>query len=199
NTATGVEALDANTTGLNNAAFGVRPLENNIDGFDNTAIGNLALDSNISGDENVALGRHAGDGITTANNNIVIGHGSGVHSRFGQEDNVCYIANIYGANVNNMGGVARLVFVDPDGRLGTMPVAAGGFSPQPAQPQAVPQPDGQAMLNRKVEELQAVAAQQQKQIETLTVQLKEQAAQIQKVSAQVEMSKPAAKVVNNNQ
>ncbi len=30
-------------------------------------------------------------------------------------------------------------------------------------------------------------------------QLKEQAAQIQKVSAQVEMSKPAAKVVNNNQ
>jgi len=36
-------------------------------------------------------------------------------------------------------------------------------------------------------------------MEVLTAQLKEQAAQIQKVSAQVEMSKPAAKVVNNNQ
>ena len=48
----------------------------------------------------------------------------------------------------------------------------------------------QAMLNRKVEELQ-------KQIETLTAQLKEQAAQIQKVSDQFEMNKLAAQVVAN--
>jgi len=40
---------------------------------------------------------------------------------------------------------------------------------------------------------------QQKQINVLTAQLKEQAAQIQKVSAQVEASKPAPQVVNNNQ
>ena len=46
------------------------------------------------------------------------------------------------------------------------------------------------MLNRKVQELEATVA-------TLTTQLKEQAAQIQKVSAQLEMSKPAAKVVVN--
>ena len=38
---------------------------------------------------------------------------------------------------------------------------------------------------------------QQKQINVLTAQLKEQAAQIQKVSAQVEASKPAPQVVNN--
>ena len=38
---------------------------------------------------------------------------------------------------------------------------------------------------------------QQKQIDVLTAQLKEQAAQIQKVSAQVEASKPAPQVVNN--
>jgi len=49
----------------------------------------------------------------------------------------------------------------------------------------------------KVEKLEATVAQQQKQIETLTTQLKEQAAQIQKVSAQLEMSEPAAKVVLN--
>jgi hypothetical protein len=36
-------------------------------------------------------------------------------------------------------------------------------------------------------------------MEVLTAQLREQGAQIQKVSAQVEMNKPAAKVVNNNQ
>ena len=41
------------------------------------------------------------------------------------------------------------------------------------------------------------AVKQQKQIEALTAQLKEQAAQIQKVSAQVEVSKPAPQVVNN--
>jgi hypothetical protein len=190
NTAVGVSALGANTIGFNNAAFGIRALESNIDGLNNTAIGNLALDLNADGSDNVALGRHAGDGITTANNNIVIGHGSGVHSRFGQEDNVCYIGNIYGANVNNMGGIARAVIVDPDGRLGTVAVADGPTprSPKGVQPQAIP--DAQAMLNRKVEALEATVAQ-------LTAQLKEQASQIQKVSAQLEVSKPAPQVVAN--
>jgi len=36
-------------------------------------------------------------------------------------------------------------------------------------------------------------------MEALTTQLKEQASQIQKVSAQLEASKPAPQVVNNNQ
>jgi uncharacterized coiled-coil protein SlyX len=51
--------------------------------------------------------------------------------------------------------------------------------------------------HKKVEELQATVAQQQKGMEVLTAQLKEQAAQIEKVSAQVEMSKPAPQVVVN--
>ena len=67
------------------------------------------------------------------------------------------------------------------------------------------------MLNGKVgkvEKLEATVAQQQKQIETLmaqlreqadtfTAQFKEQTAQIQKVSAQLEASKPAPQMVNN--
>jgi hypothetical protein len=189
NTATGSDALIANTIGINNAAYGIRSMESNISGTNNTAIGNLALDLS-NGDDNVALGRAAGSGITTASNNIIIGHGSGVHSRFGQEDNVCYIENIYGANVNNMGGVARTVIVDPDGRLGTVAVAAGGnpVNPKGVRPQAIP--DGQAMLNRKVEALEVTVAE-------LREQLKEQAAQIQKVSAQLEVSKPAPQVVVN--
>jgi hypothetical protein len=56
--------------------------------------------------------------------------------------------------------------------------------------------------HRKVEELkndfQAMVARQQKEIQALTTQLKEQAAQIQKVSAQLEMSKPAPQTVLNN-
>jgi hypothetical protein len=51
--------------------------------------------------------------------------------------------------------------------------------------------------HRKIEELQAIVAQQQKGMEVLTGQFKEQAAQIQKVSAQLEVSTPATKVANN--
>jgi hypothetical protein len=45
--------------------------------------------------------------------------------------------------------------------------------------------------------LQAIVTQQQQQIEMLTAQLKENAAQLQKANAQLEMSKPAAKVIVN--
>ena len=48
-----------------------------------------------------------------------------------------------------------------------------------------------------IAELKSTVAQQQKGMEVLTAQLKEQAAQIQKVSAQLEMSKPAPQVVTN--
>ena len=51
--------------------------------------------------------------------------------------------------------------------------------------------------HKKVQALEATVAQQQKGMEVLTAQLKEQAAQIQKVSAQVQMSKPAPQVVAN--
>jgi len=40
---------------------------------------------------------------------------------------------------------------------------------------------------------------QQKQIEALTAELKEQAAQIQKVSAQLQLDKPTPQTVSNNQ
>jgi septal ring factor EnvC (AmiA/AmiB activator) len=70
----------------------------------------------------------------------------------------------------------------------------------PNNPNATPpSPQRQAMLNDKVEKLQATVTQQQKQIETLTAQLKEQAAQIQKVSAQLELDKAAPQTVLNNQ
>ncbi len=49
-----------------------------------------------------------------------------------------------------------------------------------------------------IAELKSTVAQQQKGMEILTAQLKEQAAQIQKVSAQLEVSKPATKVAVGN-
>ena len=51
--------------------------------------------------------------------------------------------------------------------------------------------------HREVAELKSTVAEQRKGMETLTAQLKEQASQIQKVSAQLEASKPAPQIVNN--
>jgi len=51
--------------------------------------------------------------------------------------------------------------------------------------------------HKKVGELQAIVAEQQKGMEILTAQLKEQAAQIQKVGAQLEIREPAGAVVVN--
>jgi hypothetical protein len=52
--------------------------------------------------------------------------------------------------------------------------------------------------HRKVQELEAILAKQKKGMDTLTAQLKEQAAQIQKVSALIQMSKPKTNVALNN-
>jgi hypothetical protein len=51
--------------------------------------------------------------------------------------------------------------------------------------------------HKKVQSLETTVALQAKGMEVLTAQLKEQAAQIQKVSAQLEVSKPAPQVVTN--
>jgi hypothetical protein len=53
--------------------------------------------------------------------------------------------------------------------------------------------------HHNVQKLETAIAQQQKEIKALTANLKEQASQIQKVSAQLEVSKPAPRVVVNNQ
>jgi hypothetical protein len=56
----------------------------------------------------------------------------------------------------------------------------------------------QATIVQLKKEFRKVSAQQQKEIKVLNAQLKEQAAQIQKVSAQIELSKSAPKTVLNN-
>ena len=198
NTATGYFALMNNTTGGSNTATGWEALTANTSGNNNTAIGNQALQNSQTTSDNVVVGRMAGSGITTADNNIIIGHHSGVHSVFGQVSDRCTIDNISGAPVS--AATAAIVMVDSDGRLGTVTSDGphpGGFSPNGIRPQTIPDATKQAMLDCKVENLQATVTQNQKQIETLTAQLKEQIVQIQKVNAQLEMREPAAKVIVN--
>src|SRR5438094_8669454 len=199
NTAAGYFALMNNTTGGSNTATGSESLIANTTGGNNTAIGNQALQSSETTSDHVAIGRMAGSGITTVDNNIIIGHHSGVHTVFGQVSDRCTIDNISGAPVS--AATAAMVMVDSDGRLGTVTSDGpdpGGFSPKGGiRPQAIPDAAKQAMLDQTVDSLQATITQQQPQLETLTAQLKENAAQIQKANDQLEMNKPATKMVVN--
>jgi hypothetical protein len=227
NTAVGAGALLNNTTGASNTAVGAFALFNNPGGPFNTAVGfeallnatananaafgDLTLINVSTGFFNTAIGAAAGSNQTTGHNNIYIGQGSfGVAG----ESNTCYIQEIAGATiptanasfvfVDNTTGQLATLLADANGNRVTVPIPQSQLQAAPlGQPKAVPQrsdgsEDGhQAMLNLKVEKLQATVAQQHKQIETLTAQLKEQAAQIQKVSAQLEVNKPAPRVVVN--
>jgi hypothetical protein len=158
----------------------------NLSGSDNTAVGTNALvNSTASG--NTAVGSFAGSGVTTGSNIIAIGaFQTGVDSALGELDDSCYISNIANQPISAANFVG-LVGVDSDGKLGTVTMDANG-NKTPVSSLIGTQK--QAMLNRKIDELQATVAQ-------LTAQLKEQAAQIQKVSAQLEVSKPAPQVVTN--
>jgi hypothetical protein len=55
----------------------------------------------------------------------------------------------------------------------------------------------EATIARQQKDSQSTAAQQQKEIQALSASLKQQASQFQKVSTQLEASKPAPQVVNN--
>ena len=57
--------------------------------------------------------------------------------------------------------------------------------------------DLEATVAQQQKDFRSTSAEQQKEIQTLTASVKEQASQIKKVSAQVEMKQPAAQVVDN--
>jgi hypothetical protein len=174
-TAVGTSALLNNVDGAGNTALGAFSAVANDTGDFNTALGNGALFGNTSGTSNIAIGFIAGGLITTASGVICIGNGGGNVS------DSCFIGHIQNRPVA-AGGNPHFVLVDDTGKLGTAAVDANGNTIEGLQPQA---------MLRKIEELQAMVAQ-------LTTQLKDQAAQIQKVSAQLEVNKPAAKVVFSN-
>jgi len=224
NTADGDNALVHNTTGVLNTAVGGHALDQNITGSSNVALG-FQAGFNITGNGNVCIGENifgvAGEsnvtrigniGSTAQANGVFVTVGAGgklgfqVSSRRYKDDikpmdkasealfalkpvSFRYKQEIDPARSPDFGLIAEdvatvnpdLVARDEDGKIVTV------------RYQAV-----NAMLlneflkeHRKVEDLEANAARQQKQIEALT-------AGLQKVSAQLEASKPAPQVVQNN-
>jgi hypothetical protein len=220
NNAVGDSALYRNQSGAQNTAVGDEALENNdatnSGASFNTAVGALTLFNNVTGVGNTAVGQGAGPNIDSGFNNTYVGALVGTQvdnedltirigdvSADGFGSAACYNGGIF----NNEQPLAENVVVvtlnlDTDelgwdggvARSGSAPSAPNRTAPQP---RVRPQPGNHAMLNQKVEQLQATVTEQQKQIETLTTQLKEQAAQIQKVSAQLEMVRPTPRVVEN--
>ena len=203
----GVNALVTNTIGSGNVAIGDDAMFNNVDASGNTALGGDALSNNISGAQNTVVGSGAGENLVNAGSdgNIYIGAGAG-----GTTDEVAfirigvpvfegfpydtYIAGIFDRDVDAATAVA--VFADTNQKVGTNLVDAKG-NKVPFKPQAML--DESLKQQKRIAELEATVERQQKGMEVLTAQLKEQAAQIQRVSAQLELSKSAPQTVLNNQ
>ena len=217
NNAYGNSAMFANRHGANNTAVGDLALAGNDASQNgaannNVGVGAQVMIGNVNGSENTAVGTSAGTNLTDGFNNTYIGNFVGFDAA--DEDSTirigdisdgngagslqCYIGGIWN-NPQPVGGSVVVVTLDLDNDHLGFDAGAGAVRPNRSapQPRGRPQAGHQAMLNDKVEKLQATVAEQQKQIETLTTQLKEQAAQLQKVSAQVEMIRPTPRVVEN--
>jgi hypothetical protein len=221
NNAVGDSALELNTSGAQNTAVGDLALRNNdatgSGASFNTAVGGSAMFNNVTGIANTVVGAGAGPNLAAGINNTYVGQfvGDNNGTPIADEDftiriadfstdgfgsAACFIGGIWN-NLQPVGGSVVVVTLDLsndhlgyDDSFGSAPAVPQRNAPQP---RVRPQPAHQAMLNDKVEKLQATVAQQQKQIDTLTTQLREQAEQIHKVSAQLEMVRPAPRVVEN--
>jgi trimeric autotransporter adhesin len=224
NTATGLGVLLANTTGMGNTATGASALGGNTTGDDNTAIGNLAGANQSTGSGNVYIGTGmlgvAGEsnacyirsifGQTSAsgiavviNSNNKLGTTTS-SKRFKEEIKAMDKAS------EALLALKPVTFrykkdIDPAGTLqfGLAAEDVEKVNPelvvrdQEGKPYSVRYDQVNAMLlneflkeQRKVEKLEATVA-------SLVATMKGQAAQMQKVSEQLEASKPAPQMVNN--
>ncbi len=205
NTAVGAGALFSNVDGDSNNAVGFNALGGNVDGLFNNAVGFDTMADNVSGAGNVAVGDSAGVG-TEGDFNIYIGAFAGPNPnpspspvppvaesetiRIGDVFNVaCFIGGIFDVPV-----AGDLVAVDANGQLGSAVAAGGG---KVSVKQLLQQQQLVQELKATTERQAAVIALQEGQIKSLTAGLKQQADQIQKVSAQLEMIRPTPRVVEN--
>jgi hypothetical protein len=189
NTGVGAGSLLFNEGAFNTAAGAGALFENTI-GDNNTGIGTSALFFFKSGDNNIALGFQAGKNLDSGDDNIYIGNAGGSSSeskriRIGSDQTATFVAGISGTPVDG-----DHVCVTSDGQLGT----CGG----PDHPSAM-------LLNDLLKEHKAFVQQQHKvekleaALRAVNERLAEQDAKIQKVSAQLELNKPAPQVVENKE
>jgi hypothetical protein len=193
NTVVGSGALFSSTAGNSNNAVGADALVNdNSIGFNNV-MGVDAMADNVNGSGNTAIGDAAGAGVD-GSFNIYIGFGV---TGPGNEDNTIRIGDTLdtGCFIGGISGVVVTgdpVLVAADGQLGVGPAGSPLTAKEILKERQVVQ-----QLKTTTERQAARIALQEQQIQTLTAALKQQAEQIQKVSAQLEMIRPTPRVVEN--
>ncbi len=166
-------------TGVSNNAFGVSALEAIETGSANTAVGDAAGAALVDGSFNIYIGFGVGSDVAPDESETI---------RIGDTSNAaCFIGGIANAIVSG-----DPVVVTADGQLG-LPVAGSPLSKNELLKQQRVVQELKATTERQA----AVIALQEGQIKALTAGLREQADQIQKVSAQLEMIRPTPRVVEN--
>jgi trimeric autotransporter adhesin len=228
NMATGAGALSNNTTGGENTAAGTDALKNNTMGGGNTATGADALVSNTTGNFNIADGFFALSNNFTGSNNIAIGHNalssntagiSGVPIAGGVGvviDNNGQLGTISSSErfkdaIKPMGKVSEAILalkpvifrykkeLDPDRtpQFGLVAEEVEKVNPdlvvrdEEGRPYSVRYDQVNAMLLNEFLKEHRTVQELKKEIAALT-------ATVQKVSAQVEMSRPAPQTVVDN-
>jgi hypothetical protein len=139
----------------NRVAGGTGALQFNVDGSENTAVGTGAGPNVIAGFNNTYIGDFVGTLAADESNTIRIGdlsNGNGAGSL------ACFIGGIFN-NFQPVGGTVVEVTLD----LATDELG-WDIGPSNKGVTAPGTPSGPAMLNGKVEKLEATVAQQQKQI-----------------------------------
>jgi hypothetical protein len=223
NTATGASALETNTTGGANTAVGYAALIDNSGSF-NTALGQGAGGAATTGDHNVYIGA-AMAGVAGESNACYIASISGQASANGipvlinsnNKLGTTTSSKRFKEQIAPMDKASEALFalkpvcfrykkdIDPAGtpQLGLVAEDVEKVNrdlvvrDKEGKPYSVRYDQVNAMLlneflkeHRKVEKLEVA-------LEAVTARLEQQATQIQKVSAQLEASKPAPQVVNN--
>ena len=208
NVAVGFGALSLSLTGTGNVATGYDALSSNMNGSYNVANGSFSLYHSTTGSYNTAIGQGAGYNLTTGGNNIDIADANvdGVSDDVAGESNTIrigevstqtatYIAGINGANVGSTG---QYVVINGNGQLGTAATTITTINPTKLNAALAKLEKSNEDLKTRNTRLEAIVAQQRQEFKTLTAALKEQASLLQKVSAQLQLTKPAPQVVSNN-
>jgi hypothetical protein len=217
NTATGVTALDNNTTGNNNIAVG------SMAGF-NLTTGDFNIDIGNNGVTDEGFTIRIGD-VNTQTRAFIAGifavpvTGTGVVVDSDGQLGVAASSQRFKDEIKPMDKASEAILalkpvtfrykhaIDPKRipQFGLIAEQVENVNPdlvardKEGKPYSVRYDQVNAMLLNEFLKAHRKMEQQQKQIDGLTAQLKEQATQIQKVSTQIELSKPEKRVVLNSQ
>ena len=225
NTATGDEALIGNTTGSFNTTDGAHASVHNTSGSGNTVLGFNAGNSVTTANNVICIGVNvAGANVS---NSCFIGNISGADAVGGNPVFVTSVGKLgtvstpssarFKDEIRPMNNASEAILalnpvtfrykkeIDPSGipQFGLVAEEVEKIAPnlvkrdRDGEIQTVRYDAVNAMLLNEFLKEHRTVKEQQKEIDALKSELKEQAAQIQKVSAQLEASKPAPQVVNN--